>query len=133
MAGFFRLGYFCGADHRVSMVSCDGGTNSAGADRTGADGITVINGVAPELGIIGVIGVRGSDGGIRKSRAMRGLSLPRPRHQSVEPLSGGDPAMSFTYQITQVVADIKPASPAPWPTRDAVVAEGRTPCHRCNL
>jgi len=56
---FFRLGYLCEADHRVFLASCDGGANSAGTDWTGADGITVINGVVPELGGIRLIGVWG--------------------------------------------------------------------------
>lgn len=52
MAGFFPSGYLCEADHRVSLVSCDGGANSAGAD-----GITAINGVVPEPGSTGLGGL----------------------------------------------------------------------------
>jgi len=38
----------------------------------------------------------------------------------------------FHSSTCSVVNDIKPANIVNWATREAAVAEGRTPCHRCN-
>ena len=38
----------------------------------------------------------------------------------------------FHSSTCSVVNDIKPVNLVNWATREAAVAEGRTPCHRCN-